>query len=591
MEEAQTTHAYVGAFMDELARSGVRHICFSPGSRSTPLVLLAAENEEIKLWVHIDERSAGFFALGLAKELGEPVGLLCSSGTAAANFYPAIIEAYYDRVPLVVLTADRPHELRDSGAPQTIDQIRLYGEHVKWFSEMAIPDSDDKTLRYVRSVASRAVDAARKAPAGPVHLNFPFREPLVPQAPTEKTAPVSLGRSGAKPYTSVLDGERHLDQEQIDSLLDEIQGWRRGLIVCGPQRDPNLASHVVELADMLGYPILADPLSGVRYGWHDPKWIIDSYDAFLRDTTFVEANAPDVVIRFGAMPTSKALLLYLERHPACRQIVIDEGAGWREPTRMAEKLVHADARSVCEALLAGLPEDLTHADRSWGNAWRLTNERTKLAITEKVNSFNVLFEGRLFAELGRILPRRTTLYVGNSMPVRDLDTFLFGREDPLLCYANRGANGIDGVVSSALGASAGTKRPVVLVIGDLSFYHDLNGLLAAKQHGLDLTIIVVNNDGGGIFSFLPQAKIEKHFEPLYGTPHGLDFAPVVAMYGGTYNRVATWESFHHAVETGIERGGLNVVEVPTVRKTNYSMHQAVWEAVFEGLRERANETT
>lgn len=575
MEHAQALGAYVSAFMDELWQSGVRHLVFAPGSRSAPLALAAAEQKGLHLWRHIDERSAGFFALGLAKALGAPVALVCSSGTAAANFYPAVIEAYYDRVPLIVLTADRPHELRDSGAPQTIDQLRLYGPHVKWFADMALPEGGEAALRYVRQAAARAAAVAAAAPAGPVHLNFPFREPLIPQLP----AGVPGGAASGGPHTAAARGRPVLPEDELAALADELASWRRGLIVCGPQRDPELAPAVIRLAERLGYPVLADPLSGVRYGAHGKACVIDAYDAFLRDRRFSAQYAPDVVLRFGAAPTSKALNQYLERHAGARQTLVDGGGGWRDPAHVVRRVVHADPAWLCEALAERLPGDLEHAGCSWLAAWQAINRGAKEAALAQVARFDALFEGRIFTELRELLPEGSVLYAGNSMPVRDMDAFLYARDAALVCHANRGANGIDGVVSSALGAAAARLGPTVLVIGDLSFYHDLNGLLAAKLHGLDLTVILVHNDGGGIFSFLPQADLPRHFEALFGTPHGLDFAPVVAMYGGTFRRAEDWPAFRKAVRTGLEQGGLHVIEVRTERNTNRTMHQAVWQAV------------
>ncbi len=593
MEPDEVLTAYTGAFLDALASAGVGHIAFSPGSRSTPLILTAARRGSFRLWRHLDERSAGFFALGLAKALDEPVALLCSSGTAAANFYPAVIEAYYDRVPLVVLTADRPHELRDVGAPQAIDQVHLYGSHVKWFVDMPLPEGTDAAQAHARTVAFRAVAEAKKAPAGPVHLNFPFREPLLPaeHAPAPRDL-VNVGavagplRPAAGERTvSLLEGTRVLTEDELAPLADLLASYRRGLIICGPQRDPGLAGGVVRLARSLGFPVLADPLSGVRYGKHDRTWVIDAYDALLRDETFAAGHEPDVVVRFGAAPTSKALNLFLARCHRARHVVIDEGGGWRDPLHVAGYMVYADPVQTAHALCDAMPGDLRHADRSWGRAWIEANDIAKEAVQQEIASFDELFEGRIFPELAHVLPDGATLYVGNSMPVRDLDSFLPSSGATWRCLANRGANGIDGVVSSSLGVSASGAGPVVLVIGDLSFYHDLGGLLAAKTYGLDLTVVLVHNDGGGIFSFLPQAGVPEHFEDLFGTPHGLDFAPAVAMYGGSFTRVRTWDEFRRSVRRGLAEGGLHVVEVPTGREANVRMHRAVWQAVKRALAE------
>lgn len=593
MEPAQILATYTDAFLDALAQAGVEHIVFSPGSRSTPLILTAAQRGRFKLWRHLDERSGGFFALGLAKALGEPVALLCSSGTAGANFYPAVIEAYYDRVPLIVLTADRPHELRDFGAPQTIDQNRLYGPHVKWFVDMPLPEAGEAMGAYLRTVAFRAVAEATQAPFGPVHLNFPFREPLIPDWDSSPaSAPVNTdavaGSFAAVPTKRpihVSEGQRMLSADELSPLADLLASYRRGLIVCGPQRNPGLAEAVARLGERLGFPILADPLSGLRYGKHDRSWVIDAYDAFLRDEGFCQRNGPDVVLRFGAAPTSKALTLFLARHQQARHIVVDEGAGWRDPFHLADHMVYADPVGLAHALADALPGDLQHADRSWGRAWLQVNATSRRVVAEQAASFDELFEGRIFPELAKVLPDGATLYVGNSMPVRDLDSFLPSSDKAWRCLANRGANGIDGVVSSSLGVSAAGDGPVVLVIGDLSFYHDLGGLLAAKAYDLDLTVVLVHNDGGGIFSFLPQARVADHFEPLFGTAHGLDFAPAVAMYGGRFTKISNWEEFGQALRRGIEQGGLHVVEVPTSRESNVQMHRSVWQAVEKALVE------
>jgi 2-succinyl-5-enolpyruvyl-6-hydroxy-3-cyclohexene-1-carboxylate synthase len=355
------------------------------------------------------------------------------------------------------------------------------------------------------------------------------------------------------------------------------------LFVIGPQDDPDLPDAVTRLAGQLGYPIVADALSGVRCGPHDRYMVIDAYDAFLRDAATVrELDSADLIVRIGAIPTSKQLNQYLEAATSARQVVVDPG-GWREPTNRATGIIHADPRLLCESLANELPAT-TGVEHDWPRTWQRLNALARAAIEEHLSDTAELFEGKVFAELSRLLPQAALLYAGSSMPVRDLDTFLPQSPARLRCLANRGANGIDGVVSSALGASAADVGPVVLVIGDISFYHDMNGLLAARKHGLDLLIVLLNNDGGGIFSFLPQAtECPEHFEQLFGTPHGLDFRPFVEAYGGRFVRVDGWPGFSSSVIDAMERGGLSVVEVPTDRARNVLQHRAVWRAVAEAL--------
>ncbi len=607
MSRSQAMYVYLNAFIEELSRNGLRHVVYCPGSRSTPLAMRLVEHPRIRCWLHLDERSAAFFALGMAKRLRAPVALLCTSGTAAVNFAPAVVEAHYSHVPMIVLTADRPPELRDAGAPQTIDQVHLYGRHVRWFMDMALPEATHELIRYVRTVAAKAMALSQGNSPGPIHLNFPFREPLVPEAPPEVASGeqdpwpsgrelqsrdgwdegnLSLGSGGMAPYVDVRGGRMVLEDEVLKRFAEVLSGIERGVIVCGPQTDPAFAQAVGKLAACLGYPLLADPLSQVRCGRHPLSSVVDMYDCLLRAPAFVEKAKPDVVLRFGALPVSKPLLQYVNRYADARQIVVDDQTIWQDPAFSAADVLQADPTWFCRQLAMQLSEHSGEWLSWWQKANRLARQTVERAFTElgvAAEEETGLFEGRLFPELARLLPEGSMLFAGNSMPVRDLDSFLPAGEKQLLFMANRGANGIDGVVSSALGASAAGDGPAVLVIGDLSFYHDLNGLLAAKLHQLNLTIILVNNDGGGIFSFLPQAEHPTHFEALFGTPHGLSFEPVVRMYGGRHCRVNDWKQFAREVRASLAEGGLSVIEVPSRRDANLIAHRKIWRDVVQVL--------
>jgi 2-succinyl-5-enolpyruvyl-6-hydroxy-3-cyclohexene-1-carboxylate synthase len=590
---ARAAYAYTTAFVDELARSGVRHVCIAPGSRSTPLAIAIAEHDSLRTWMHLDERSAGFFALGMARVLDAPVALLCTSGTAAANFLPAVVEARRAGVPLLVLTADRPPELRDVGAAQTIDQNGLYGVHAKWFVDAALPEATPQLLRYARTLACRAVALAAEEPAGPVHLNFPFREPLLPErmdAPPDLAAADALawhGRPGGEPWVSVPRVPRVLDDADVQRLAARLRDASRPLLVCGPQPRAALAGPLGALARALGAPLLADPLSQLRWGTHDRTAVVDRYDAMLRHEETTRALAPDLVLRFGALPTSKSLLLFLQRNAEASQVVAGT-MGWSDPLLSADEMIPAEGVLLCERLLAALGN--TNGRRStaaWLRAWRDADERVGAALAAYAASATEPFEGGALAATAAALPAGASLFVSSSMPVRDLDAFAPGDARALRVLANRGANGIDGVVSTALGAAAaGRERregPLVLVIGDLAFYHDMNGLLAAKLHGLDATIVVLNNDGGGIFSFLPQAARKEHFELLFGTPHGLAFEPAARLYGARYAEVTSVEALREAVVAGIGAGGLQIVEMRTDRARNVALHGEAWAAVARAL--------
>lgn len=628
-EPQNPTYAYVGAFVDELRRSGLGHVVICPGSRSTPLAQAFASAGAFRVWMHVDERSAAFFALGMARRLGKPVALLCTSGTAAANFLPALVEARLAHVPLLVLTADRPPELRDCGAPQAIDQNRLYGTHVKWYAETALPEASNEALRYIRTIACRALAQAQLVPAGPVHLNMPFREPLTPapipgqpMPPESERDPLAWrGRDGNQPYTTIDAGELPciLPLNSMRRIVEKIRNSPRGLIIVGQRAHPDFDGLLLHLARKIGYPILADPLSQLRDQNEENDLVICSYDAFLRNEQFCSQYSPQLILRFGSMPTSKPVLLYLKRYAAsCQQIIIDAHNGWEEPTRLAAQIFYAEDTVFCRALIERLDDSLdplldkktsralkyyeSPERTKWIEAWQTADQVTRQALSSAIDDLPALFEGRVFIELAELLPVGALLYTGNSMPVRDMDTFFWPRTpvmpddmDPfywsertkLRCLGNRGANGIDGVVSSALGASApgDLASPVVLVIGDLSFFHDLNGLLAARLHKLNLVIVLINNDGGGIFSFLPQAAYPEHFEQLFGTPIGLDFRPAVEMYSGRFTRIADWGAFRDAVRTGLAEGGLHVIEVPTERESNVRMHRHLWQVVDRALQE------
>lgn len=576
------------AFVDELVRAGLKEVCFAPGSRSTPLALLFAEHPGVRLYSHIDERSAGFFALGIAKAARRPVALLCTSGTAAANFMPSVVEAYFGQVPLIVLTADRPPEARGIGSPQTIDQLKLYGDHVKWFAEVPVPQDAPELIAHARALARQALAQAAGGPPGPVHLNFPFREPLLPKEASFDTLdePVRLPPQAGEPALApVVPAQLQPPPGSLRPLAEFLKMTREGLIVCGPQDDPAASDAIVRLAARLGYPVLADPLSQLRCGVHPKELIVDAYDAFLRIEAFASAHAPRVVLRFGAPPTSKSLMQYLARH-RCPSILFDP-YHWRDPLYGASAVVRADVGPACDALLQLLADgDLsaTAAQSSeWTRLWLAANARARAALNDATSVMDGLFEGSVFLHLAELLPDGATLYVGNSMPVRDLDTFFPARDRPLRFMANRGANGIDGVVSSALGASAVLENPLVLVVGDLSFLHDLGGLLAAKRHQLTATIVLINNDGGGIFSFLPQTSRPQHFEELFGTPVGLDFAHVARMFGLAFATVSSWSDFRSLIQESLARPGVDVIEIKSERRANAERHREVWHAVSRAV--------
>ncbi len=581
--------ALLRAFVAELAAAGVQDAVICPGSRSTPLALALRAAATIRVRVLLDERSAGFFALGIARTARRPVVLLATSGTATVELAPAVVEASLSRVPLVLLTSDRPLELRDRGAPQTIDQVHLYGRAAKWYAELPLADGDPATLAHVRSVAGRAVATALAGPAGPVQVNVPFREPLLPDGP--------LGIAAADvpeaPFTGRVSGPRVLDAGAIDRLADRLgprsaPAGRRGLIVAGPDDDPRLPAALGRLADVTGFPILADPLSGLRTGPHDRSMVIARGDQLCRPGPWIDARRPDVVIRTGAMPTSKPIGELLARARP-ELIVLDGDGGWRESALIPATFVHADPVTTVEALTRQLGSGGT--DAAWRSGWRIADEAAGEVMTAWLAGLGEPFEGAPFPALAAALPNGAVLWAGSSMPVRDLDGWLPSTDRAITVRSNRGANGIDGVVSTALGSAAVADGPVALVVGDLSFLHDLNALVAARLHDLSATIVLVNNDGGGIFSFLPQAQpnaaapgtgLPEHYEELFGTPHGIDVGPIVTALGGEH-RVVGHRELGPAVADSVGRRGVRVLEVRTDRGRNVALHREAAELVAARL--------
>ena len=553
--------------VEELVAGGVDAVCVSPGSRSTPLTVAFAEHPDVRVFSHLDERASAFFALGRAKRTGKPTPLVCTSGTAAANFHPAVIEATQSGVPMLLLTADRPPELTDSGANQTIDQEKLYGDAVRWYRDMPEPEAEPRKVRMLRTTMARALAASTGSDPGPVHLNCRFRKPLEPTPmPADDPAGVpddwadgdrlaAEGRDG--PFVRPSQGAPELDSAEIDNVADALSAADRGLLVAGPADDGISPDALDRLATATGFPVLADPLSGCRFGPHvtaDEVTVCGGYDSYLGAPSVADWGDPEVVVRFGASPTSKPLRQYL-RDADCRQFVVDPSGGWTEATFTASDLLAADedrlARSLADRVTA-----------RGADAWRerfASAERTHWDAVDDALGGRY-WEGGALADVAALAPEPATLFVSNSMPVRDLDRFGAPRPADITVLGNRGASGIDGITSSALGAGSATEGPLVLVTGDLAYYHDMNGLLALSRCDVDATIVLVNNDGGGIFHILP---IEDHavFESQFKTPHGLDFSPTGELYGLEFGHFEERAAFVEAFEASVGADGTQVLEL------------------------------
>ena len=688
MDEARAhagaTYAFTVAFFDQLARSGVRHVLASPGSRSTPLVLAAdaiarqparaAADGALEVRMHLDERAAGFFALGMAKALGAPVALVCTSGTAAANYLPAVVEAFHAGVALLVLTADRPPELRDRGAGQTIDQHGLYTSAVRWFHELPVPGSAGPPPRHARAVAARALAEALGPPAGPVHLDWPLREPLAPaDAPIDaagvlRAEAAAAGREagrGPRPAPRPPGGRaprRGADAHAVHSLARAIAQCERAVVLCGPDelggsgqpddahvpggvgppgppdplderhlpgdrdgadafgasgdrgqgpgphepgqagasgggggrgdpRGDTAAAAVARLAHVAGWPLLAEPGSGLRSdAFAKVAPVVAHADLLLRSERFARAQRPDFVLRIGRAPTSRAQRLWLEAHPPADYVLVDPDRAWHDPGALATERFEVDPAWLCDATLQALGpvRDAPRAGR-WLEGWLEADAAADAAIRHGCAASGALCAARGLRELAALLPDDAWLYVSNSMAVRDMDAFWPRTGAARRVLSSRGASGIDGVTSAALGAAAASGRRVVLWTGDLALLHDMGGLLAARHERLCATLVVVDDAGGGIFSTLPVARHGEAvaFERWFRTPQGLDLAALAPLGGAHFARADSWKSFRRALAGSFARDGVSLVVLPVDADANHAarrtLEQAVVHAVEAGL--------
>ena len=576
------------SFTDELARLGVREVALAPGSRSTPLVMACARDGRFRLRVHLDERSTAFFALGVGRGSGRPAAVITTSGTAAANLFPAVIEASQSAVPLLILTADRPHHLRDSDANQAIDQVRIYGRFVRDFFDIAPPSTSGPALRHLRTVAGRAVAAAIGPTAGPVHLNFPFDKPLEPVDGSDDSAAAdplaASGRPDGAPFVRISTGRRRASPEHLELLLTVLDS-PRGVIVAGPSSEPErVGGAVLRLAERTGFPVLADPLSGARYRAPGGAHRVAAYDLFLRDGDIADLLAPDVILRVGASPTSAALQGWMLHHHGVPYVVVDGASRWKDHGATATHYVHADAAAT---LTAAAERATMSASDEWRRAWRVAETAALRALAADSGEAH---EGDVLAAVAQVTPPEATLFVSSSMPVRDLDAFAHPREEALYVFGNRGASGIDGIVSTAFGIASQRSTPTVCVLGDIAFFHDQNGLLWSREDDAAVVFVLVDNDGGGIFHMLPITEHEPHFTQYFATPHGLDLRHAANLHGIDF-REASVPDLGDAVTEALSEGRTAVVRVRTDRGANRARHLEVREAVVRSVREALGSRT
>ena len=570
MSGRDATTAFATTLVDEWARLGVRHAVVSPGSRNAPLLLALARDGRIRVDVALDERSAGFRALGSGLATGIPAIVCCTSGSAATNLHPAVVEAHHARVPLLVCTADRPPELRDTGAGQTVDQINLYGPAVRWFVDPGPPTDTPDAGPMWRALACRAFAAAVGRPAGPAHVNLPFREPLLPTGADLVPAP---GRANGVPWTTVTQSSDAVTDDTASRFAQLVRDHERGVVVIGWGAQVSAAT-VDAFAEASGWPVLADAISGYRRGSH----AVSTYEALLRVPSFAEAHSPDIVVRLGAPLTSRVANGWLAE--VAHQVIVDPESAWLDPSHTAAQIVVSAPDDLLTAVLRTLTRQ-SDGRGGWSAVWRDAEARARRALDAALDRAEVALEGRIARDVAAGLADGDVLVVASSLPVRALEWCMAPR-DGIDVFSNRGVNGIDGFVSTALGIASSGRR-VVALCGDLCFLHDTNGLLGAHRDGVrvaaNATFVVIDNRGGGIFSFLPPRELDE-FEHLFATPQDVDLVGVARAHGVDAERVDDLD----ALKGDVVGDDVRVLVVPVDRDASVARHRELWDAVGVALR-------
>jgi len=571
-------------FVDQLASLGVTNACISPGSRSTPLTYALSQNKIIKSFVHLDERSSAFFALGLAKATNKPVIVVTTSGTAVAELYPAIIEAYQQRVPLIICTADRPRELIGTGANQTINQQNIFKNHIRWFRDLGLPVLSESGIKYFQKVAIRAFKKSIIEDRGPVHLNFPFRKPLEPSVFTDE---VNKEIVVIKPQ-KVLQNNYNivpLKSRAINKLVTELENQKRGIIIVGPMDyNPEAIVQIKKLATLLKYPILADGLSQLRFSVAEKdKNVLCNFNSFIQSERFIKANEPEIILQFGRTPTSSSLEKFLTLTKANRYLINQYGDKF-DPSRNAKKIFGIDPEVFCECIISQLKSNKFNRGKSaWQNKFvqaEGTCEKIKLKLLDKPADLN---EPSIILETINNIPSGSNVFIGNSLPVRDLDNFLSKTEKGLNVYFNRGASGIDGITSTALGIAA-CNKPTILITGDLSFLHDFGALSIASKYSVPLVIVVINNNGGGIFESLPIGKGEEKLKEYFVTPHNLELSEIVKAFRIRYQLINNKTKLKNQILKSLTKKSTTVLEV----KTDAGKSSELRKKYFDEVKKKVN---
>ncbi|GBD91858.1 2-succinyl-5-enolpyruvyl-6-hydroxy-3-cyclohexene-1-carboxylate synthase [bacterium BMS3Abin04] len=572
-------------FVEQLSKSGVKYASISPGSRSTPLTLAFSENSKIKTFVNIDERTSGFFALGLANKTNSPVAVVTTSGTATANLYPAIIEAFQQRIPLIVCTADRPPEMQNCGANQTINQQNIYANHIRYFANIGLPSLSMNKINRLKKITHTAVQNSLIFKRGPIHLNFPFRKPFEPKTFTDSISKDFITKSKVFIYSKAgISKTDLLSKNKIAEFTGAVKKYRKGIIICGGYNYSNKFPEIcTSFASKLGYPIFAEGNSGLRFSNSSKKLVLSNSTAFLKSDALKKIIRAEIIIQFGNTPISNIVQNFIKKSKADKYLINSFG-DYQDPSRTAQNVFAITPEDFCRSFLDSTKNLNFTRSKEWINKL-LTYEKISEDIKrEKIENAKFPFEGRIVTETFKLIPNNTNFMFSNSMPVRDLDFFASFNKKYINIFSNRGASGIDGIISTAAGVAVESVNPTVLIIGDLAFYHDMNSLLILRKQKIPLVIILIDNNGGGIFNMLPISSYRKSFTNYFRAPLDIDLLSFAKSYGGNSYEIENWEDLNTHFLSALKRKRFTVLRIKTNAKNSLKIREAYWQKVDKEIK-------
>jgi 2-succinyl-5-enolpyruvyl-6-hydroxy-3-cyclohexene-1-carboxylate synthase len=567
--------------IDELVRNDINYFCISPGARSTPLTVAVARNPGARYIICNDERGAAYHALGYSKGCSKPAVVISTSGTAVANYFPAVVESSFDLVPFIILSADRPHELRATGANQTIQQTNIFGDYLRWQFDLPCPN-ENVAPEVVLTTVDQAIYRAIHGPAGPVHLNCPFREPLAPI--TSEINPDYLNTvknwlNNAKPYTLYSTSHTSLNSKDLNRLTTLINDVKKGILVVGHLRTSEERKNVQALSELLQWPLFADILSGIRLG-NNHKYLISNYDQLLSSEKFCSALQPEMILQLGGQITSKRLLKYLEKLAPEKYILVTNNPFRFDPIHRVTWRIESSLSAFYQNLKGKVTN---HLDKNWFNGLIHQSQVIKNVVNDLLCSGDTISEPAVAQIISKTIPQNHSLFLASSLPIREMDMFSDFSEYPIRVTANRGASGIDGIIASATGYASGLQQPVTILIGDLALLHDLNSLMLVQSISQPVIIVVLNNQGGGIFSFLPIAEFKDIFETFFGTPHSYTFKHIAKMFHLDYFVPENKSDFSKIYLSALGEGKSAIVEIRTNRDENFDFQKKIQDRVMKEL--------